>query len=129
MKSSMIKDEFVRRVFEDHSERWLKNQESLMLSKRLNFHTNRLRDDRELEIVNASELNGRLEFTHPDYERFLDMKRSVRRKRGEGFRTKRGYQIHNRPIFGHFFSIGRDLMFGLTNDVKDEIKRDLIKNA
>lgn len=123
--NAFVKKEFIRQMMESQSARWLKNQETLFISKRLQFHTGRLRDDRKIDIKQADHLDGQLSFTHPDYERFLEIPRKVKRKRGSGFRTKRGYNIHNRFIMGHYFSLARDLMFGLTNDVARVIKAEL----
>lgn len=55
----------------------------------------------------------RLSFTHPVYERFLDMKRGKRKRR----------RIHNRFVYGTYATIADKLMNGIRERVADEFKQ------
>lgn len=142
---SIIQKEFVRRVLREEGERLTRNQ-GMAISKKLKFRTGRLMNGRTTEVVQADGMDGKLRFTHPDYERFLDMKRIVRRTKSVtvrqrenkgrrrsvasgGLKKKSGYGIHNRFIFGHYFSIANRLMYEFTEDVQQSIREELSNNG
>lgn len=134
---SIIQKEFVRRVLREEGERLTRNQ-GMAISKKLKFRTGRLMNGRTTEVVQADGMDGKLRFTHPDYERFLDMKRIVRQQKNKGRRRsvasgglkkKSGYGIHNRFIFGHYFSIANRLMYEFTEDVQQSIREELSNNG
>lgn len=138
---SIIQKEFVRRVLEDEGKRLTRNQ-GIAIGKRLQFHSGRLTNDRQVRIESPDQMDGQLTFTHPDYERFLDLKnRIVRRKEraiikqgknkgkkktvaGSGLQKRKGYRIHNRFVFGHYQSIANRLMNEFTDEVAAGIKKD-----
>lgn len=76
----------------------------------------RLLSERSIEVATGDGAEGRLTFSHPIYERFLDMRRLG------GIKHKRR-RIHNRFVFGMYSSIAARLMYGFTREVIDEIKR------
>lgn len=55
-----------------------------------------------------------LTFTHPVYERFLDMKVI------DGKKHKR-VRIHNRFVYGTYSSLAERLMYGYTDDLNEAI--------
>lgn len=59
-----------------------------------------------------------LEYENRKQFRFLDMKT---RKTKTGTINKESYSIHNRPIFGHLPNIIRNLNFGFTDAVREEL--------
>lgn len=122
---SYIKSAFVKRILLDEGKRLKKNQ-GAAIGRRLKFHTYRLFQDRQIDVVGGDEMDGKLKFTHPDYERFLDIKRTVRNKNTNRAST-RSRRIHNRFIFGHYFSIANRLMTDFTDDVAKSIAEEFHK--
>ncbi len=117
---NLIKQRFVGRVLQEEGDRLIRNQGAI-LGKRLSFRTGRLVGQRGISVSGGEGMDGRLSFRHVPYERFLDMKRTVKLKRKAGTRVKRGYRIHNRFIYGTYFSIAGRLMTELTDEVKANI--------
>ncbi len=73
----------------------------------------------------AQASSDKLTFTHPIYERFLDMKRrstSSGRKGGKR-RSSGNRKIHNRYVFGAYNSIAQRLMYGFTDEVAEQYRR------
>lgn len=62
-----------------------------------------------------------LAFEHPIYERYLDMKRRVGKRR-------KSRRIHNRYVFGAYSSIAERLMYGFTDEVAAQF-RELSEKA
>lgn len=121
---TMIKDRFVQRVLEHQGQRLLKNQGNA-LYKKLRFRTGRLQSARSVNVVAGNDdLDGKLIFSHTDYERFQDMKRTIRNRKGKRRRDP-GHRIHNRFVYGHFYAIARELSTGLTESVCEEIRNEL----
>lgn len=119
-----FKDLFVKQVLQDEGKRYLKNQ-GIEMQKRLHFHTNRLFNDRTATVEGADDqMDGLLKLTHTAYERFLDMKRKVRNTKTNRIRTSR-YRVHNRFVFGHYFSIANRLMNEFTEEARQAIIKDL----
>jgi hypothetical protein len=58
-----------------------------------------------------------LTYTTKKVHRFADMKT---RQTKTGIITKKRYQIHNRPIFGHLNDIVRELNVGFTDAIKSK---------
>lgn len=59
--------------------------------------------------------NTTLTYTTLKKHRFLDMKT---RQTNQGPKTKKRYEIHNKPIFGHLNNIIREINIGFTDAVK-----------
>lgn len=121
---NLIKKRFVSQILQEEGERLVKNQ-GTVLGKRLKFHTGRLAANRLINISESEYIDGQLTFRHLSYERFLDMKRTVNRKRKAGTRVKHGYRIHNRFMYGTYFSIAKRLMYDLTDEVKANIINEI----
>lgn len=60
-----------------------------------------------------------LEYTHLKKHRFVDMK--IRNSK-EGIKRKKNHPIHNRIIWGHYNQMIKELHFGFTDAVKDQLK-------
>lgn len=124
---NLIRQRFVGKVLKEQSDEMLKYQEAGM-RKRLHFHTNTLVNSRKMSVQEGENyLDGQLSYEHVAYERLLDMRRKVRRTNG-GYTTRRS-KIHNRFTMGAYYAIARELMFGLTEEVKSSIRDELIKEA
>lgn len=127
MSVAFIKKEFVARVLkEEFGSEMLANQTRKM-TKVLNFSSSsKLRDTRSVEVTKAKELDAIMTFSHPIYERFLDIKK---RKRNDKRRKVKSFKIHNRFIFGHYYQTAYKLMYGFTNEVADNIIKELKANG
>ena len=121
---NLIKQRFVGKVLQEEGERMRKNQ-GVSIDKRLKFHSHNLVRKRDVKVSSEEGMDGVLTFSHVDYERFLDMKRKVKRKRSGGIRTRRGYRIHNRFMYGAYASIARRLMYDLTDELRESVKREI----
>lgn len=117
-----FKAEFVKRVLIDEGKRYHKNQ-SIEMEKRLHFHTSRLFNDRSEHVSADNTMDGELTIRHTAYQRFLDIKKTIRNKKTNRA-APRSYRIHNRFVYGHYFGIANRLMFELTDDAKDAIIKD-----
>lgn len=111
-----VKGAFVRRVLQEEGERMLERQETA-ISSRLKSRSGTLVRGRSISVSGGNRLDGQLDFKHPIYERFLDMKRL-----GNNGRKRKGRRIHNRFVFGAYTSIAKQLMYGFTEEVAREIK-------
>lgn len=119
----LIKKRFVGKVLQEEGKRLIRNQGAI-LYKRLVFREGVLRDSRGVSVRESDAMDGELTFKHVDYERFLDMKRKVKNKRGES-RTRKGYNIHNRFTYGTYHVIALRLMNDLTDEVREGIRNEL----
>lgn len=129
MKESFLKSQFIKDVLLEQGNRLMKNQ-GAVLYKRLKYDSGELKSQRSVSVSYAGEkMSGKLSFKHTAKERFLDMKRNVKRKRKAGTRNKRGYKIHNHFVFGHYQSIATDLMYGFTEDVAESIRNRFKRNS
>lgn len=120
-----IKDEFIRRVLENEGKRYDKNQ-GIEMEKRLKFHSKRLINDRTQTVIPQGDMKATLQLTFPAYERFLDIKRKVKRnKKTKATKIKPGYRIHNRFVWGHYNSIAYRLQNEFSSELAEQIKKDL----
>jgi len=125
---STIKTEFVKRALQDASKSIDRSQE-LAIRKYLKYRSGTLLNDRHFDVTRGSFMDGRLTITHPIYERFLDMRKKKSSSKNVAAWSKRSkskiYPIHNRIIMGNFNKLGYNLLYGLTQEVKEQIIRDL----
>lgn len=97
------------------------------MRKLLQFHTGNLEGDRKFSVTGGDEMDGKLTIKHLAYQRFLDIKKKgTKLAKGRRVRQK-NYRIHNRFVFGHYYSIANRLMVDFTNDVAEGIKREFEK--
>lgn len=92
------------------------------MEKYLQFHTKRIINDRSASTSQGNG-DGMLTIKHTAVERFLDIKRKTRNKNNNRLRT-RSIPIHNRFVFGHYFSIARRLMYEYTEEARQEITKN-----
>lgn len=100
-------DRFVRDVLREEGDILITRQ-GREISARTKSRTGNLISGRSVTTT-----DDRLSFTHPIYERFLDMKVKGRKRR----------KIHNRFIFGTYATIADKLMNGIRERVADELKQ------
>lgn len=95
--------------------------QSVRISQALKSRTGNLLRSRSVSVSGEGAEGGRMTFTHPAYERFLDLRtlhlggKVVRRRRN----------IHNRYVFGTYSRIARRVMYGYTEDVAEAIRKEL----
>lgn len=71
------------------------------------------------------ELNeNTLSYKHLPQHRFVDIRT---RKSKAGVKRKKNHPIHNRVHYGHLNNLARELMYGFTVAIKEEIKEKLEK--
>ena len=66
-------------------------------------------------VVTENELG----YTHLKKHRFVDMKSRTSKT---GKKRKKSHPIHNRIIWGHYNNVIKELHFGFTNAVKEELQ-------
>lgn len=115
-----VKERFVRNILEEEGRRMLSSQ-GAAISRAVRFRSGRLFNDRSIMVSGGADMDGKLTFTHTDYERFLDLKRL----RHGSKTTRSNRRIHNRYIFGAYSSIASRLMYDLTDDVAESIRKQL----
>lgn len=122
-ENSLIKQRFVGQVLREQGQEMLRRQEDV-IRKKTKFRSGTLLASRILSISDGNGyMDGRLSFRHVAYERFLDIKKKVGASRG-GYKT-RNLRIHNRFIMGGYYAIAKHLMYGLTQEVRDNLKKDM----
>lgn len=126
---SLIRKEFVKQVLEAEGHE-LHNNQGMAIAKLLHFHSNRLMEQRELEVTQSGDMDGTLTLNIPVYGRFLDIKpknntikEDDKYKAWRNKRRKQAYPIYNRYVFGHYHRIAYKLMYGFTNEVANSIKQ------
>ena len=128
--NALVRKEFVKRVLREEGMAIQKEQVAA-IDKLLQYRSGRLREHREHTVDIPDEMDGILSFRHPDYERFLDIKKKNRTSSNvENWRRRRkrkpkAYPIHNRIIFGRFNRIAYKLMHYLTDETARAIKQEL----
>ena len=132
MTSKLVRGEFVKQVLEEELKVKMLKAQTQAIAKRINFSsTSRLKDNRKVEVTaNPSEMDGLAKFTHPGHERALDinMRKLHRGETGsDGRQLKywRSFRIHNNFIWGHYNRIAYRLMYGLTAEIAEGIKKEL----
>ncbi len=132
MESKLVRGEFIKQVLQEELGVKMLKAQSQAIAKRINFSSNsRLDGGRSVEVEsNPSDLDGLAKFTHPGHERALDINmRKLHRgeigKDGKQLKYWRSFRIHNNFIWGHYNRIAYRLMYGLTAEVAEGIKKEL----
>lgn len=131
---NLIQKAFVKQVLQEEG-RELRDNQSKAIAKLLNFHSNRLYDDRRTKVNSDGQLDGQLTMTIPAYGRVLDIKPQYRNRpesKYERWRKRRrakAFPIYNRFVFGHYYTIAYRLMYGLTEEVAANIKKQFETEA
>jgi len=127
---SSIKTEFVKIELEKIGVS-INDDQTRSIRKYLNYRTGHLLNDRLFNVTRGSFLDGELAITHPNYERFLDIKKRPKqsdnvtdwKKKTRG--KLKSYPIHNRIIMGNYNQLAYNLLYGLTEEVASKIKIQL----
>jgi|SRR5690606_19056000 len=108
----ILKGRFVKRVFDETAADIEKAQNKYMNSR--GFESPDW-NDRTFQTSDSA-----LTMYHLGKHRFVDIK-TLNTK--EGKKKKKNHPIHNRIIFGHYNFIIRELKYGFTDAVKEELKQ------
>ena len=98
----------------------MKRNSGKAISREVKFHSNRLLNDRTVEVLNTPDQGGTLQYTVPHYNRLLDIKQERKKKSGLGT-SMRSLRIYNRFVYGAYYSIA----FRVANDFTDEVKAQI----
>ncbi|WP_026730216.1 hypothetical protein [Flavobacterium denitrificans] len=107
----ILEKRFVNKVLRDTGKDIDQSQRKLMSSR--GFEANDWYSDRSFVATDSQ-----LDYTHLKKHRFVDMKF---RNSNKGRKRKQNHPIHNRIIWGHYNNIIKELHFGFTNAVKEEL--------
>jgi hypothetical protein len=112
LSDQILEGRFIRRVMQDSSKDIDQAQRKYMSSR--SFENEDWYSGRGFIVTE----NG-LDYTHYKKHRFVDMKTRNTKK---GKQRKKAHPIHNRIIWGHYNNIIKELHFGFTNAVKEELR-------
>ena len=108
----ILERRFIRRVMQD-SGRDIDQAQRKYMSGR-GFEANNWYDGRGFLATQDG-----LQITHLKKHRFVDMKT---RNTKSGKKRKKSHPIHNKIIWGHYNNIIKELHFGFTNAIKEELR-------
>lgn len=108
----ILERRFIRRVLQDTSKDIDKAQRSYMSGR--GFESNDWYSGRGF-LVTENELG----YTHLKKHRFVDMRTRTSKK---GKNRKKSHPVHNKIIWGHYNNVIKELHFGFTNAVKEELR-------
>jgi hypothetical protein len=108
----ILEKRFITRVLKDSGKDIDQAQRKVMSSR--GFENDDWFNDRSFTATSSQ-----LDYSHLKKHRFVDMKF---RNGKEGRKRKKNHPIHNRIIWGHYNNIIKELHFGFTNAVKENLR-------
>ncbi len=112
ISNDILESRFIRRVLKDTGADINKAQERYMNSR--GFENNDWFSRRGFLVSDST-----LAYTHLKKHRFVDMKTRNGKK---GVKRKKNHPIHNRIIYGHYNNVIKELHFGFTEAIKQELR-------
>lgn len=112
LSDQILEGRFIRRVLQDTAKDIDQAQRSYISGR--GFENSDWNTDRGF-TVNQNELG----YTHLKKHRFVDMKTRTSKS---GKNRKKSHPIHNRIIWGHYNNVIKELHFGFTNAIKEELR-------
>ena len=109
----ILEKRFIKKTLQDVSQDIDKAQRNYMSSR--GFENNDWFNDRGFKVS-----EGQLDYTHLKKHRFVDMKMRDSQK---GKRRKKSHPIHNRILWGHYNNIIKELHFGFTHSVQEQLMK------
>ncbi len=103
---------FIRRVLQDTSKDIDRAQRSYISSR--GFNNPNWNSGRGFTVT-----KNEMGYTHLKKHRFVDMKT---RNSKNGKKRKKSHPIHNKIIWGHYNNVIKELHFGFTNAIKEELR-------
>tara|TARA_R110002020_G_scaffold475112_1_gene708645 strand:+ start:27737 stop:28120 length:384 start_codon:yes stop_codon:yes gene_type:complete len=124
----LVKKEFLRRILIRESADLRKDQ-GIAIRKYVQFHTGQTLNTRKYSVqMNDKYLSGQIHIQERAHIRFLDIKKKSVRKSDGTIGRRRIRYIYNRHMFRAYLTIARRVMYGLTMEVADGIKKQLNQN-
>lgn len=109
----ILKGRFVRKVLQGAAADIKKAQDSYFSSRGFNMSNGW--NDRTFNITDNA-----LDYSHLKKHRFVDMK--TREVKGQK-KSKKSHKIHNKIFWGHYNNIIRELSFGFSEEIKEELRK------
>lgn len=117
--ADLIKARFIHKILNEEAAKFLTSQTS-RIEAVLTEHTGYLRTHRTARAYGSDgDFEGEIQFTHPAYERFLDMARLSGQEKGHRRR------IHNRPIMKTYNRIAERLMTEFTDQTQQTLREEI----
>jgi len=113
LSQQILERRFIRRVLKDTSKDIDKGQSKYMSGR--GFENNDWYSGRSFQVT-----ENELGYTHLKKHRFNDMKFRTSKK---GKNRRKSHPIHNKIIWGHYNNVIKELHFGFTNAVKEELRK------
>ena len=113
-----IEMKFIEQTLRNECDKFKKNHTTTIMRRFYDgdrSQTNRLAIARTFKVS-----ENKLTFTFPIYLRFLDMQK-ILTKRGK---LRPSASVYNTFAYGVYFSTAKELMYGLTDEVRELIKRE-----
>lgn len=118
-EGNMVRARFIKQSLQKEGNVFL-NRQTGVINQKLKRRTGNLLASRRIDIYGGNDdFEAMMVFTHPVYERFLDMRRLSSEERSH----KRN--IHNRLIFSTYGKVAERLMYGFTEDVQERLKGEI----
>lgn len=107
----ILEKKFIRQKLEETSQEIQRVQDSRMASFNSDFWNNR----------KFSVTDNQLDFEHLKVHRFVDMRRRTLK---DGTKiNKKSYPIHNRVVMGQYSQLTRELAYGFTEEIKNQLRQ------
>lgn len=108
----ILKGRFIKRVFQEAG--------ADIISAQTKYMNSRGFESPEWKNRNFNTSDSALTIQHLGRHRFVDMRT---RNSKSGKKKKKSHPVHNRIIFGHYNFIVRELSYGFTQSVVEELKQ------
>ena len=112
LSDQILEGRFIRRVLQDTSKD-IDHAQRAYISGR-GFENNDWNTKRGFTVT-----ENEMGYTHLKKHRFVDMKTRTSKK---GKNRKKSHPIHNKIIWGHYNNVIKELHFGFTNAIKEELR-------
>ena len=112
LSDQILEGRFIRRVLQDTSKDIDQAQRGYISGR--GFENNDWNTKRGF-TVSKNEMG----YTHLKKHRFVDMKTRTSKS---GTKRKKTHPIHNKIIWGHYNNVIKELHFGFTNAIKEELR-------
>ena len=112
LSDQILEGRFIRRVLQDTSKDIDQAQRAYISGR--GFENNDWNSKRGFTVT-----QNEMGYTHLKKHRFVDMKTRTSKK---GKNRKKSHPIHNKIIWGHYNNVIKELHFGFTNAVQEELR-------
>lgn len=110
-ENTILEKKFIRKKLGETAKEIERVQDTRMSSFNSNFWNNR----------RFTVTDDQLDFEHLKVHRFVDMRR---RQLKDGTKiNKKSYPIHNRVVMGQYSQLTRELAYGFTEEVKNQLRQ------